>query len=116
MDKQKLYKRNAEWDKKNAVMTSVKLLKSTDADILQFLEGKQKQTIIKLALREYMENHPSAKEFRYGMRLRGYSPGAQPKGVLRREDDPTGKYHDIIVYDMELSDDEIKDYELEKLI
>lgn len=62
MDKQKLYKRNAEWDKKNAVMTSVKLLKSTDADILQFLEGKQKQTVIKLALREYMENHKEETE------------------------------------------------------
>lgn len=58
MDKQKLYKKNAEWDKKNAVMTSVKLLRSTDADILQFLEGKAKQTIIKKALREYMTNHP----------------------------------------------------------
>ena len=57
MDKQKLYKRNAEWDKKNTVMTSVKLVRSTDADILQFLEGKQKQTVIKAALREYMKNH-----------------------------------------------------------
>ena len=57
MDKQKLYKRNAEWDKKNTVMVSVKLVRSTDADILQFLEGKQKQTVIKLALREYMKNH-----------------------------------------------------------
>jgi len=58
MDKQKKYQRNAEWDKKNAIMTSVKLLRSTDADILQFLDGKQKQTIIKKALREYMKNHP----------------------------------------------------------
>ena len=35
----------------------VKLQKSTDSDILKFLEGKQNQTTIKLALREYMENH-----------------------------------------------------------
>lgn len=54
-------------------------------------------------------------EYKYGMRLRGYSPGAQPKGVLRREDDTTGKYHDIIVYDRMLSADEIRDYELEEL-
>ena len=38
-------------------MITMRLQKSTDADILRFLEGKQKQTIIKLALREYMENH-----------------------------------------------------------
>ena len=54
-------------------------------------------------------------EYRYGMRLRGYSPGAQPKGVLRREDDTTGRYHDIIVYERHLSADEIRDYELEEL-
>lgn len=57
MDKKKLYKTKAAWDKKNTVMTSVKLQYTTDGDILQFLEGKQKQTVIKLALREYMENH-----------------------------------------------------------
>ena len=57
MDKKKLYKTKAEWDKKNTVMTSVKLQYTTDADILQFLEGKQKQTVIKLALREYIANH-----------------------------------------------------------
>lgn len=57
MDKKKLYKTKAAWDKKNTVMISVKLQYTTDGDILQFLEGKQKQTVIKLALREYMENH-----------------------------------------------------------
>ena len=45
------------WKKENSVMLSMRLQKSTDADILEYLEGKQKQTIIKLALREYMENH-----------------------------------------------------------
>ncbi len=57
MNKEKLYKRKAAWDKENTVMTTVKLQKNTDADILRFLEGKQKQTVIKLALREYMKNH-----------------------------------------------------------
>ena len=54
-------------------------------------------------------------EFRYGMRLRGFSPGCQPRGVINREDDPNGKYWDIIVYDRELSEKEIADYELDKL-
>lgn len=43
------------WQKENTVMISVKLQKSTDADILAFLEGKSKQTIIKKALREHMQ-------------------------------------------------------------
>ena len=45
------------WQKENTVMVAMRLQKSTDADILQFLEGKQKQTVIKLALREYIENY-----------------------------------------------------------
>lgn len=55
------------------------------------------------------------KEFKYGMRLRGFSPGCQPRGVIRREDDPTGKYWDIIIYDRELTRRELVDYELDDL-
>lgn len=46
------------WQKENTVFIGVKLQKSTDADILRFLDGKQNQTAIKQALREYMKNHP----------------------------------------------------------
>lgn len=52
-------------------------------------------------------------EYRYGMRLRGFSIGCQPmNGLIRREDDNTGRYHDILVYDRRLSADEIDSYEL----
>ena len=105
-----------EWMKANTTMVTVKMTNKGDADLLRYLDGKAKATVIKAALREYMERHPGPKpEYRYGMRLRGYSPGAQPKGVLRREDDTTGRYHDIIVYERQLSADEIRDYELEEL-
>jgi len=46
------------WQKENTVFIGIKLQKSTDADILRFLEGKQNQTTIKAALREYIHNHP----------------------------------------------------------
>ena len=55
------------------------------------------------------------KKYKYGMRLRGFSIGCQPKGVLYREDDNTGKYHDIIVYDRKLTEKELSDYELDYL-
>lgn len=45
----------AAWKKENTVMISIRLQKGTDADILKFLEGKQKQTVIKQALRLMME-------------------------------------------------------------
>lgn len=55
------------------------------------------------------------KEFKYGMRLRGFSPGCQPRGVIKREDDFTGRYYDILVYDRELTEKELSDYELDRL-
>lgn len=55
-------------------------------------------------------------EFKYGMRLRGFSPGCQPmNGFLRREDDTTGKYHDILVYDRQLTEQEVYAYDLDEL-
>lgn len=54
--------------------------------------------------------------YKYGMRLRGYSIGAQPKqGFLEREDDPLGDYWDIIIYDRPLTDKERRDYDLDYL-
>ncbi len=56
------------------------------------------------------------KEFKYGMRLRGFAPMCQPKeGFLRREDDTLGDYHDIIVYNRRLTDKELYEYELDDL-
>lgn len=50
----------------------------------------------------------------YGMRLRGFSPMCQPMdGLVERQDDVTGRYHDILVYDRELTQDEQRSYELD---
>ena len=55
-------------------------------------------------------------EYRYGMRLRGFSPGCQPKeGFIDRQDDDTGKYHDILIYNRPLTEKELADYELDYL-
>ena len=45
------------WQKENTVQIPIKLQKSTDADIIEFLDGKVKQAVIKQALREYIANH-----------------------------------------------------------
>lgn len=50
----------------------------------------------------------------YGMKYRGFSPMCQPMdGLVERQDDVTGRYHDIIVYDRELTQDEQRSYELD---
>ena len=52
----------------------------------------------------------------YGMRLRGYSPGCQPKdGLIMRLDDRTGKYYDKLAYDRKLTEKEVSNYELDYL-
>lgn len=55
-------------------------------------------------------------EYKYGMRLRGFSIGCQPMiGLIRREDDITGRYYDILVYNRPLTESEISEYELDSL-
>ena len=101
------------WMKQNTITAAVKLNRNQDPDLIEYFGGKVTGGDIRLALREYMNSH--SKEYRYGMRLRGFSPGAQPKEVLRRENDKAGKYHDIIVYGRQLSADEVAEYELDDL-
>ena len=48
----------SKWQKKGTVMISMRLQRGSDADILAYLDGHAKQTVIKAALREYMANHP----------------------------------------------------------
>jgi len=45
------------WMRANTTMVTVKMLNKGDADLIAYLEGKQKATVIKAALREYMANH-----------------------------------------------------------
>ena len=54
MDKQKKNARQQLWDKENTVQISIKLQKTTDADIIAYLDGKSRQTVIKEALRRMM--------------------------------------------------------------
>ena len=51
------------WDKENVIIFSTKLFrgnekKPNDDDIIRFLEGKKRAEIVKIALREYIANHP----------------------------------------------------------
>jgi hypothetical protein len=54
--------------------------------------------------------------YKYGMRLRGFAPMCQPKeGFVERQDDPSGRYYDIIYYKRKLSEKELIDYELDEI-
>ena len=56
------------------------------------------------------------KAYKYGMRLRGFSLGCQPmQGFIERVDDKSGRYYDLLLYNRELSQEEIKNYELDYL-
>ena len=55
--------------------------------------------------------------FMYGMKARGFSPGAQPLGVIEWMDSDKTKtgYWSVITYGRELTDKEIEDYDLEPI-
>ena len=51
------------WDKENMVFVGFKLFrevkgKRNDQDIIDYLDGKNRSDIIKVAIREYMGSHP----------------------------------------------------------
>lgn len=54
-------KKNSEakqnWMKENSKVFGVRVMKNTEPDIWEYLQGKEASTIFKLALREYMSNH-----------------------------------------------------------
>lgn len=55
-------------------------------------------------------------EYKYGMKLRGFSPMCQPmKGLIRREDSWKRRWWDVLVYDRKLTEEEIRDYDLEEV-
>ena len=45
------------WMRENSKIISFKMMNKADKDIMDFLANKPTATTIKLALREYMENH-----------------------------------------------------------
>lgn len=45
------------WMKENSKIVSFKLMLKSDSDILDYLSTRPTATTIKLALREYMQNH-----------------------------------------------------------
>ena len=44
--------------KENSKVFGVRVMKTTEKDIWDYLQDKEASTIFKTALREYMENHP----------------------------------------------------------
>lgn len=60
VDKQKQYERQAKWDKENRRNVVLRLVKTTDADLLEYLDGlPNKQGYIKALIRADMEKHKS---------------------------------------------------------
>ena len=54
--------------------------------------------------------------YKYGMRLRGFSPGCQPmKGLLKAEVSTDSRYYSILRYNRKLTEKEIEDYELDPI-
>lgn len=52
-------------------------------------------------------------QYAYGMRMRGYSIGCQPKeGFLERVEDISDTFYDILIYSRRLSEKEVDEYEL----
>lgn len=47
----------ADWMKANSKVYGVRVMKNTEKDLWDYLQGKEAATVFKAALREYIENH-----------------------------------------------------------
>ena len=54
-EKKRKYETALQWERENVIRYSVKLLKTTDSDIIEYMEDKPKQTTIKKALRQLIK-------------------------------------------------------------
>ena len=52
----------ADWLKENSKMFYVRVMKRTESDLYEYLEGKAASTVFKAALREYIANRPEVEE------------------------------------------------------
>lgn len=54
--------------------------------------------------------------YQYGMRCRGFSPFCQPmRGLKNVTEDSSGHYWNILEYDRELTAEELREYELDRI-
>lgn len=107
-------KRNARqyaWQKENKDRINLIVPKGVKVE-LQIMANEEKTTVMEIINRAIARE--LGRPYLYGMRLRGFSPGCQPKdGLKDAYPDPGGKYHDILMYDRRLTDDECRDFELD---
>jgi len=47
----------ADWMKANSKIYGVRVMKNTEKDLWDYLQGKEAATVFKAALREYIQNH-----------------------------------------------------------
>ena len=115
IDREKQYKRQNDFNLLKYERINLNLPKGTKAQIIQASAMCGYDSTSEF-IRRAINNEIRRLRFRYGMRLRGFSPGCQPKeGFVERQDDTTGKYHDIVIYSRRLTEKEVKDYELDYL-
>ena len=50
------------WMRENSKIYGIRIMKNSEPDLWEFLQGKESSAIIKLALREYINNHKEETE------------------------------------------------------
>ena len=61
IESKKQSQKKADWLKANSKVFGVRVMKNSEKDIWDYLQGKEVATVFKVALREYMENHKEDK-------------------------------------------------------
>ena len=86
----------------------------TDFGVIK-INGEDMQEEVFKKVRFPLEEQLDELGFVYGMRLRGYSPGAQPMENILVVGEGKRGYYNLLAYSRKLTKNQIEDYELDYL-
>ena len=86
----------------------------TDFEVIK-TSGKDMQEEVFKKVRFPLEEQVEELGHVYGMKLRGYSPGAQPMKNLLVVGEGKREYYNLLAYSRKLTKNQIEDYELDYL-
>ncbi len=108
-----LYEANARYARLKTKALTIRFTKSVEAENLAYDYIKRQPNIKQYIANLVIQDMQKDLIYKYGMKLRECGPGCQPKGFIKCENLENADYYSFIWYDKQLSEDEMKQYDLD---
>ena len=106
---------NARYARLKTRSLSIRFTNSVELESLAFDYIKKQHNVKQYVANLVIQDMQKDLIHKYGMKLRQCGPGCQPKGFVKCENLENADYYSFIWYDHELTEDEVKQFDLEYL-